>query len=151
MAGLSLASLQARLLKIADCNVVGFFEADEHGRLRLRDLTALPSAATAPISELRVGAVKVKTCDKLHALDSLLKTINGFAPEDAVNVAVSLETLIAQSMLPPEERDPGYRPASNLSARRTSTEATAEREVVPTAAPAKRLYRRGGGEGDPRR
>jgi hypothetical protein len=33
----------------------------------------------------------------------------GFAPEDAVNVAVSLETLIAQSMLPPEERDPAMR------------------------------------------
>jgi hypothetical protein len=144
MAGISLAALQARLLRIADANVVSYFEADEHGRLRLRDLTALPSAVTAPIAELRVeadGAVKLKTADKLHAIDSLLKTVNGFAPEDTVNVAVSLETLIAQSMLPPEERDQRYGAASNLSARRTSTEATAERE---TAAPAKRFYRRGG-------
>jgi hypothetical protein len=126
MAGISLAALQARLLRIADSDVVGFFEADKNGRLRLRDLTALPSAVTAPIAELRVeadGAVKLKCADKLHAIDSLLKTVNGFAPEQHDH-HVSLEALIAQSMY--------------------VKEATAEPEVVPTAALAKRFYRRGG-------
>ena len=122
MAGISLAALQARLLRIADANVVGFFEVDRYGRLRLRrDLTALPSAVTAPIAELRIeadGAVKLKTADKLHAIDSLLKTVGGFAPEQHDH-SMSLEALIMQSM---EIR----------ADRLTSTEATAEREVLPT-------------------
>lgn len=100
MAGISLAALQARLLRIADANLVDFFEADASGRLRLRDLTKLPAAKTSPIAELRVesdGAVKFKTADKLHAIDSLLKTVGGFAasgPEHGLN----LESLVVQSM-----------------------------------------------------
>jgi hypothetical protein len=100
MAGISLAALQARLLRIADANVVNFFETDERGRMHLRDLTALPRSVTAPIAELRLdadGAVKVKTCDKLHAIDSLLKTIGGFAPEGPEQGA-TLEDLVMRSM-----------------------------------------------------
>jgi hypothetical protein len=133
MSGISLAALQMRLLQIADANVVRFFEADENGRLRLRDLTTLPSAVTAPIAELRVeadGAVKLKCADKLHAIDSLIKSVGGFVSDNAVNVSVSWETVIAQSMQLHEERE-----------KAKVTEATAEREVVPTAA---RFYRRGG-------
>src|SRR5580704_4806801 len=47
MSGISLAALQARLLRIADANVVDFFEADATTkRLCLRDLTALPRVVT---------------------------------------------------------------------------------------------------------
>ena len=56
MAGISLAALQARLLRIADANIADFFEADGAGRLRLRDVTTLPRAVTAPIAELRLDA-----------------------------------------------------------------------------------------------
>jgi len=100
MAGISLAALQARLLRIADANIVEFFETDPAGRLHLRDLTKLSSSVTAPISELQVdvdGAVKIKTPDKLHAIDSLLKTIGGFVPEQHEH-SVTLEALVAQSM-----------------------------------------------------
>jgi hypothetical protein len=86
MAGVSLAALQARLLRMADANVVSFFEANASGRLKLRDLTKLSDAVTAPITELQIdedGAVKLKVADKLHAIDSLIKSIGGFAPEAA--------------------------------------------------------------------
>jgi hypothetical protein len=103
MAGISLAALQARLLRLADCNLISFFEADEKtGKLRLKDLTKLPSAVTAPIRELQIdehGAVKLKTADPLHAIDSLLRTIGGFAPErDDGGKGTSLEDLIRASM-----------------------------------------------------
>jgi hypothetical protein len=98
MAGLSLAALQHRLLRIADASVIDFFEADEDGRLRLRDLTKLRSAVTAPISELQIdadGAVKLKTVDKMRALEALLKTI-GFGPEDPER-GTTLEDLVMRS------------------------------------------------------
>jgi hypothetical protein len=103
MAGLSLAALQARLLRIADADLVGFFEADEKtGQLRLRDLTKLPASVTGPISELRIdadGAIKLKIADKLHAIDSLIKTIGGFAPErDQGSGGRTLEDIIYESM-----------------------------------------------------
>jgi hypothetical protein len=100
MAGISLAALQARLLRVADHSIVDLFEADAAGRLRLRDLTKLPTASTMPITELRIdgdGAIKVKTADKLHAIDSLLKTIGGFAASGPEN-GLGLETLVIQSM-----------------------------------------------------
>jgi hypothetical protein len=100
MAGISLAALQARLLRVADHSIVDLFEADAAGRLRLRDLTKLPPASTMPITELRIdgdGAIKVKTADKLHAIDSLLKTIGGFAASGPEN-GFGLETLVIQSM-----------------------------------------------------
>jgi hypothetical protein len=103
MAGISLAALQARLLRIADANVLDLFEADEKtGKLRLKDLTKLPPAITAPIRELQIdedGAVKLKTADPLHAIDSLLRTIGGFAPErDDGGKGTTLEDLIRASM-----------------------------------------------------
>jgi hypothetical protein len=103
MAGLSLAALQARLLRIADTNVVRFFEADEKtGRLRLRDLTKLPEAVTAPITELRIdsdGAIKLKTADQLRAIENLLKTIGAFAPEGADgDRGMTLEEIVNSSM-----------------------------------------------------
>jgi hypothetical protein len=87
-AGISLAALQARLLRIADANVVDLVQNDS-GKLRLRDLTMLPVGARAAISELEIdddGTIKLKTTkatDRLHAIDSLLKTIGGFESEDA--------------------------------------------------------------------
>ena len=102
MAGISLAALQARLLRMADANVVELFEADKRGALRLRDLTTLPAAVTAPITELTIdkdGAVKVKCADKLHAIDSLIKTVGGFAPENSDGAkGTTLEDLVRASM-----------------------------------------------------
>lgn len=102
LAGISLAALQTRLLRIADANVPqDFFESGENGRLKLRDLPSLPRAVTAPITELQVdkdGAIKLKVADKLHALDTLVKTIGGFAPGPAGNDKLSLEDLVMASM-----------------------------------------------------
>ncbi len=108
MAGISLAALQARLLRIADANIADFFEADGAGRLRLRNVTTLPRAVTAPIAELRLdadGAIKLKVADKLHAIDSLLRTIGGFAPEKLEH-SVSLEALVMQSIRMRTEQEP---------------------------------------------
>jgi hypothetical protein len=125
MAGISLAALQARLLRIADCNVVEFFEMDTASKtLKLRDVTTLPRAATMPIAELQIdaeGAVKLTVADKLGAIGALLKTVGGFAPEQHDH-HVSWEAVIMESMQVRAADDP----------RLTSTEATAEREVVPT-------------------
>jgi hypothetical protein len=100
MAGISLAALQARLLRFADANVAAdFFESSEHGRLKLRDLPSLPRAITAAITELQIdkdGAIKVKVADKLHAVDSLLRTIGGFTPSNGNGA--TLEDLVMQSM-----------------------------------------------------
>jgi terminase small subunit-like protein len=98
-AGISLAALQARLLRIADANVVDFFEADATTkRLRVRDLTELPRVVTGTIAELQVdakGAVKIKTSDRLGALNALLKTI-GADPE--AEKGLTLEELILGSI-----------------------------------------------------
>jgi hypothetical protein len=99
LAGLSLAALQARLLRIADSNVVDFFEMKDN-KLRLRDLTTLPSTATGSISELAVdkdGAIKLKTADKLHAIDSLIKTVMPQNPDEP-GKGMTLEELVVGSM-----------------------------------------------------
>jgi hypothetical protein len=108
MAGISLAALQSRYLRIADANVLTYCEADERGRMRVRDLTKLPHSATAPISELNIdkdGGVKLKLADKLHALDSLAKTIGAFAASEQES-GLSLETLVIQSMTTVQRSDP---------------------------------------------
>jgi hypothetical protein len=103
-AGISLAALQARLLRLADANVVDFFEADQATkRLRLRDLTTLPRVVTSSIAELQIdpkGAVKLKTLDRLHAIDSLIRTVGGFAPDDGdpERKGVTLEEMVLASM-----------------------------------------------------
>jgi hypothetical protein len=101
MAGVSLAALQARWLRFADANLVSFFEADERGAIRVRDLTKLPRAITAPISELNIdkdGGIKIKIVDRLHALDSLAKTIGAFVPETDPDRGLTLEEVVRQSM-----------------------------------------------------
>jgi hypothetical protein len=103
-AGISLAALQLRLLRIADANLASdFFLSDDSGRLKLRtDLPTMPRAITAPITELQIdkdGAVKIKTADKLHAIDSLIKTIGGFVPENSDGAkGTTLEDLVRASM-----------------------------------------------------
>jgi hypothetical protein len=104
MSGVSLAALQARLLTLADANICDFFVAESSGtstRLKLRDLTKLPRAVTAPITELQIdedGKLKLKTADKLHALECLIKTVGGFVPEKEENRGVTLEDLVLGSM-----------------------------------------------------
>jgi hypothetical protein len=107
-AGVSLAALQVRLLRIADASVTDLLERvrPQEGKesaagstLRLRDITKLPANATAAISELEIDGDGVrlkttKTTDRLHAIDSLLKTIGGFQPEDADRRGSTLEDLI---------------------------------------------------------
>jgi hypothetical protein len=91
--------------------------------LRLRDLTKLSHATTSPIAELRIesdGAVKLKTADKLHAIDSLLKTVGGFAASGAEN-RVSLESLVVQSMqvvtgVPRPPDSPVNKPSDSVTA-----------------------------------
>lgn len=67
------------------------------GDFDLRDLTQSPRAVTAPISELQIdakGAVKIKTADRLHAIDSLLHTgwlaIAAFPHGGAANAGVRI-------------------------------------------------------------
>ncbi len=103
MAGIGLAALQARLLRIADATAVDLFETDEAGAVRLRKLTELPASASAAIGEIEVDGdvVKLKSVklgDKVNALNSLIKTIGGFGVDTAVNVGFSLEALVQQSM-----------------------------------------------------
>jgi hypothetical protein len=87
-AGISLAALQARLLRIADADAADLLQ-NNNGKLQLRDLRMIPAAAKAAISEIEIGddgTIKLKTtkaADRLHAIDSLMKSIGGFAPEDA--------------------------------------------------------------------
>jgi hypothetical protein len=115
LAGLSLGALQTRLLRIADANVVDFFEADATTkRLRLRNLTELPRVITSAIAELQIdakGAVKVRTSDRLRALEVLLKTI-GADPDDS-SAAMTLEQLILGSMASGASNSSPHVPAAN--------------------------------------
>jgi len=104
MSGISLAAMQAKLLRIADANATDLFETDEAGAVRLRKLTELPASASAAVGEIEVDGdvVKLKSVklgDKVNALNSLIKTIGGFAPDTAVNVGFSLETLVNESII----------------------------------------------------
>lgn len=84
----SLAALQGRLLRIADADAADLLQ-NNSGKLQLRDLRTIPAAAKAAISEIEIGddgTITLKTtkaADRLHAIDSLLKTIGGFESEDA--------------------------------------------------------------------
>jgi hypothetical protein len=112
MAGLSLSALQARLLRFADANPADLLEIVPSTRqgssgppqLRLRDITTLAPGAKAAISELEIeggDVIKLKTvkaADRLHALDSLIKTVNGFAPEESEGRGMTLEDLVNASM-----------------------------------------------------
>lgn len=87
-------------MRIADANVAADFFESKDGRLKLRDLPALPRAVTAPITELNIdkdGAIKVKVADKLHAVDNLLKTIGGFTPDVSGGKGTTLEELVMQA------------------------------------------------------
>ena len=107
MAGVSLAALQSRLLRICDVNIVqDFFEMDATTkRLRLRnDLPDLPRVVTSSIAELQIdakGAVKLKTTDRLGAINLLLKTIG---VDDPDSTGMTLEQLVLGSM---QNKQPG--------------------------------------------
>jgi hypothetical protein len=62
--------------------VTRFFEHNR-GTLKPCDLTQLPPELRAAIGEIKLdgkGKVTIKLVDKLHAIDSLIRTIGGFAP-----------------------------------------------------------------------
>jgi hypothetical protein len=80
--GIQLRWLQEQLLPIATSDVTSYFEADDAGKLALRDVTKLPPELRSALSELRIdsdGQVTVKTWNKTDAINSLLKTTGGFA------------------------------------------------------------------------
>jgi phage terminase small subunit len=82
-AEIKLRYLQEKLLAIAASDVTRFFEQNKSGTLRPCDLTQLPPELRAAIGEIKLdgkGKVTIKLVDKLHAIDSLIKTIGDFAP-----------------------------------------------------------------------
>jgi phage terminase small subunit len=82
-AEIKLRYLQEKLLALVTSDVTQFFEQNKCGALKPCDLTQLPPELRSAIAEVRVdgkGKVTIKLVDKLHALDSLIKTIGGFAP-----------------------------------------------------------------------
>jgi hypothetical protein len=84
-ASIHLRYLQEKLLAIVMTDVTEFFEQRPYSTaLRLKDPKTLPAHMRVAVSEMYVdknGKVGVKLESKTHALDSLLKTIGGFAPE----------------------------------------------------------------------
>jgi hypothetical protein len=83
-AGIHLRYLQEKLLGIATTDATEFFEPRPYSSsLRLKDPKTLAPQMRAAVSEMyidRGGRVGIKLESKLHAIDSLLKTIGGFAP-----------------------------------------------------------------------
>jgi hypothetical protein len=124
--GLKVEYLQAKALELLHTSptevhrvITRFLIAEEHGdgehavvRFRLRDDLSdedrrLLDRATWPLTEFKIdkdGIVAIKVPDKKAIIEMLCKQL-GVGKDEGVNVAVSLETLIAQSMQPREERD----------------------------------------------
>lgn len=83
-AGIKVEYLREKLLPIATSDVTRYFRRGRGGKLVLRDVTKLPAELRAALSELRVepdGTVTIKAWDKIGAINSLLKTVGGFAPQ----------------------------------------------------------------------
>jgi len=84
-AGIHLRYLQEKLLAIVTTDVTAFFEQRPYSTaLRLKDPTTLPAHMRAAVSEMfvdRNGKIGVKLESKTNALDTLIKTIGGFAPD----------------------------------------------------------------------
>lgn len=81
--GIQLRWLQEKLLPIATSDISSYFEADEAGKLKLRDVTKLPPELRAALSELRVdsdGQVTVKLWNKSDAISTLMKTSGAHGP-----------------------------------------------------------------------
>jgi phage terminase small subunit len=82
-AEIKLRYLQEKLLALVAADVTRFFEQNNRGTLKPCDLTQLPPELRAAIGEIKLdgkGKVTIKLVDKLHAIDSLIRTIGGFAP-----------------------------------------------------------------------
>jgi phage terminase small subunit len=83
-AGLHLRYLQEKLLPLASSDATRYFEAITGGGLKLKDFTVLPAELRVAIAEVAIddkGKIKFKLHDKLRAIDSLIKTIGGYAPD----------------------------------------------------------------------
>jgi hypothetical protein len=124
--GLRVEYLQAKALELLHTSptevhrvISRFLIAENHGddehpivRFRLRDDLSsedqrLLDRATWPLTEFKIdkdGVVSIKVPDKKAIIEMLCKQL-GVGKDEAVNVAVSLEALIAQSMQPREERE----------------------------------------------
>jgi hypothetical protein len=72
--------LQEKLIPLVTSDATRYFEARPSGGLKLKDLTTLPPELRGALSEVVIsekGKISVKLHNKLHAIDSLLKTIPG--------------------------------------------------------------------------
>jgi hypothetical protein len=81
--GINLAYLQQKLLPIATSDLTRYFHRSRDGKLKLRDVTKLPPELRSALAELRIdpdGSVTIKPWDKIGAINSLIKTVGGFAP-----------------------------------------------------------------------
>jgi hypothetical protein len=123
--GLKVEYLQAKALELLHTSptevhrvISRFLVAENHGdgenpivRFRLRDDLSdedrrMLDRATWPLTEFKIdkdGIVAIKVPDKKAIIEMLCKQL-GVGKDESVNVAVSLEALIAQSMQPRDEQ-----------------------------------------------
>jgi hypothetical protein len=95
---IGLRYLQEKLISLATSDVTRFFEARPGGGLKLKDVTTLPPELRGALSEVVIsdkGRIGVKLHSKLHAIDSLMKTIPG---------AIAPRSLDVTGMVQVEER-----------------------------------------------
>jgi hypothetical protein len=84
LAGIHAGYLQMQLLPLAKSNIADLLEADDAGRLKVRDLTKVDRETTASIAGLKVdgdGSVSLKLWDKNAAVSTLLRSIGALAPD----------------------------------------------------------------------
>jgi hypothetical protein len=100
--------IQRKLLPLVEANAADLFEAQGNlfeGRERLKPITKLPRDLAAAVSKIKCDpesgrVTEVVLHSKIEAGNVLLRSIGVGKDDSAVNVAVSWETVIAQSMQP---------------------------------------------------
>lgn len=97
-----IAVIVNRIDRVARANIVDFFEKGEDGKLRLKDLTALPRELTDALASIEwddAGHPKLKLWDKNQANFTLLKHFGPQQPGPTQNVNVTMNTLFADMSL----------------------------------------------------
>jgi terminase small subunit-like protein len=87
-----------RIDRIGRANIVDLFERNEHGRLVLKDLTALPRELTDAIASIEwddEGNPKLKLWDKNQANFTLLKHMGGMPAEQIAAANVNVNAVFA--------------------------------------------------------
>jgi hypothetical protein len=100
---ISLAYLQAQLLRLTKADVGNYLEKAPHStRLRVKDITALPPELRACIAEVTIdknGTMNFKLHDKTKAIEALIKTVQPTVPLVQLNLfdGIDLEEQRAMS------------------------------------------------------